>query len=469
MTHQPRDRSSHTGRTGQSGHTGHTEHTSYTGYTGYSTHLTSARLPSSRRSALWRTLRRRWRRLVRRVRGLLARVGAVVTGIGWGAIVGAALFGVVGYAAGWPEFAALGVALALLVAVCLLFLVEQAGYDVDLYVQETRTVVGSPVTAGVRIADRGRRPLWASRVEVRFGEGTFELRLPPRRTSESAGSEFPVPAERRGVVVVGPVRTVQGDPVGLFRRYEEWTDTLTVHVHPNTVTLPSTSTGFIRDLEGNPTRDLTASDISFHALRDFRPGDERRHIHWKSTARTGQLTVRQFEETRRSHIVVGLGLATTDYADAEEFELAVSAAASIALRAIRDGRELTVVTSPPAIPLGDPPPRSPRIMNTTGRARLLDETSELVWGDAEVGLGGLAHLAANAVAGISLVFLVCGSTPSVRDLRSWSLRFPPGVEIVAVVCRPRQLPSLRRISELSVLSIGYLDDLRIALSKAAAT
>ena len=75
-------------------------------------------------------------------------------------------------------------------------------------------------------------------------------------------------------------------------------------VHPRTIGVPSTSTGLIRDLEGTPTRDLTSSDVAFHALREYQPGDERRYIHWKSTAKTGTYMVRQFEQTRRSHLVV---------------------------------------------------------------------------------------------------------------------------------------------------------------------
>ncbi len=389
----------------------------------------------------------------------------VVTGAGWAALVAMVVCLVVGYAAGWLEFAVVGVALALLVAVCLVFLVGQARYDVELWVDSNRTVVGTPVVAGVGVADGGRRPLLASHLEVMLGAEAIELRLPSRRTrGGTRDSEFRVPAVRRGVVTVGPVRTVQGDPIGLFRRHLDWTRTVDVYVHPDTVSVPSTSTGLIRDLEGNPTRDLTASDISFHALREYRPGDERRHIHWKSTARTGQLTVRQFEETRRSHIVVAFSLSTADYANEDEFELAVSAAASIAGRAIHDSRQLTVVTSPDGA--GDAAPRAPRVLRSTSRARLLDDFSELVYAETAVGLGGLSRLAASTVSGISLVFLLCGSTPSVRELRSWSLLFPAGVQIVAVVCKPEQLPTQRRVAELTVLTIGYLDDLRIAMSKA---
>lgn len=456
------------GRSSRAGPAEHTGHTSRTGLTaGRSTVFTS--VPTSPRARALHRLRRARRRAVRRARATLRRLGSVITPVGWGSAVTGVATLTIGALAGWTEFTVIGLTLTVLTLVCMLFLIGQARYEVDLYLKAEWTVVGQPVTAGVRISDVGRRPLWGSRVEVQLGDGSIELRLPPRRAGGTAGSEFVVPADRRGVVIVGPVRTVQGDPVGLFRRNKVWTQVARVHVHPETVTLPTTSTGLIRDLEGSPTRDLTASDISFHALRDYRPGDERRHIHWKSTARTGELTVRQFEETRRSHIVVAFGLERSDYGSEEEFELAVSAATSIGLRAVRDGRELTMVTSPPPTPLGDPPPREPRTLATRSRTRLLDSASELVWGDADLGLGELSRLAAQEVPGISIVFLLCGSAPSVRDLRSWSLRFPPGIEIIAVVCEPETSPSLRRVAELTVLSIGYLDDLKSALARSAST
>ena len=105
------------------------------------------------------------------------------------------------------------------------------------------------------------------------------------------------------------------------------------------------STGFIRDLEGSPTRDLTVSDIAFHALREYVPGDDRRFIHWRSSAKTGTFMVRQFEETRRSRLMVLLDLDAGAYADDAEFELAVSAAASVGARAIRDARTVSFVVS----------------------------------------------------------------------------------------------------------------------------
>ncbi|RKR73948.1 DUF58 domain-containing protein [Frondihabitans australicus] len=448
---QDRDRVTSTtlGRTATG--TGYT-HLTGTGYT------TLLRTPGQRRLLALRRARTRVLRRTRRVAGVAA---GVVTPLGWSVLAATLVALVVGYACGWLEFAAAGLALALLSAVCLLFLIGRTRYSVALEVDADRTVVGRPVGARVVIGDESRRPLWGARLEVEVGGEPVGLRVP-------GDNSFTVPADRRGVVRVGPVRTVRGDPVGLFRRDVEWTAVREVHVHPETITVPSSSTGFVRDLEGSPTRDLTANDIAFHALRDFRPGDDRRHIHWKSTARTGALVVRQFEETRRSHVVIAFSLAPADFADETEFELAVGASASLALRAIRDGRDVTAITSPPRAQPGDEPSREPRNLSTRTTAALLDAVSEIEWGTGDIDVGGLASLANDLVTGVSLVFLVCGSAPSMRDLRSWSLRFPPGVEIVAVVCRPGAVPGLRRVGELSVLEIGYLDDLRRALAKAAA-
>ncbi len=93
-----------------------------------------------------------------------------------------------------------------------------------------------------------------------------------------------------------------------------------------------------------PTTELSSADVSFHALRDYVPGDDRRHIHWKTTARTNKLMVRQFEETRRAHLAISLSINTDEYDSGPEFEMAISVAASIGRQAIREQRELDVLT-----------------------------------------------------------------------------------------------------------------------------
>jgi hypothetical protein len=137
-----------------------------------------------------------------------------------------------------------------------------------------------------------------------------------------------LPPQRRGIVRIGPATTIRSDPLGLLRREHAFDDVQELFVHPRTVTVPSTSAGLIRDLDGSATRRLVDADMSFHAIREYAPGDARRQIHWKSTAKTGRLMVRQYEESRRSRMAVVLGLSSAEYASDDEFELAVSAASS---------------------------------------------------------------------------------------------------------------------------------------------
>ena len=82
----------------------------------------------------------------------------------------------------------------------------------------------------------------------------------------------------------------------------------------------------MRDLEGRTVPKVSDNDVSFHALRGYVAGDDRRHIHWKSSAKTGTLMVRQFEETRRSHLLTMVSSRLEDYASDEQFELAISVA-----------------------------------------------------------------------------------------------------------------------------------------------
>jgi hypothetical protein len=334
-------------------------------------------------------------------------------------------------------------------------------YSVDIALSATRTRVGRPVTATVEVRDLSRLRAWNTQVEVEIDGEPVALPM----TGPEHSQRLSIPATERGVVTVGPVRSVRGDPVGLFRRRARFSDVQEVYVHPRTVGLPPTSTGFVRDLEGQPTSDLTASDLSFHALREYRPGDDRRHISWKAAARTGELMVRQFEQTRRSHLVVAFGRDEASWADPEEFEMGISVAASLGVRALRDGRELTVVTGPVHPGAGHAEPREPAIIASVSTGRLLDGLSDVTYGESSVEVESLASLSAATIPGISIVFLVVGSTPGVRQVSSWSQRFGLGVQTVAVVCDPESTPGLREVAGVQVLRIGYLEDLPRALAR----
>lgn len=396
-------------------------------------------------------------------------LGRIVTPIGWAsAFTVAAGFGA-GYLLGWVEAVVFGWAILAVVVVAVLFVVGRTAFDITVALPLERVVAGQSAHGTVGVTNRARRRVPAGRLELQIGDRSAEFALGSLRRGARFENGFAVPTTRRGVIPVGPARTIRSDPFGLFRRELVWGTPIPLYVHPVTVAIPSMSTGFVRDLEGAPTRDLTVSDISFHALREYAPGDEPRTIHWKSTARTGSYMVRQFEETRRSHLLVALSVAPDDYALDDEFELAVSVAGSLGVRAIRDGRSLSVVVGERTPDGAKRPVHAVRALDTISPSRLLDGLALLERDTPAIRIGELARLAAASATGISVAFLICGSSPTAGQLRAASARYPAGVEVIAVVCDPGAVPGLRRAGGLSVLRVGYLSDLQksLATSRAA--
>lgn len=197
--------------------------------------------------------------------------------------------------------------------------------------------------------------------------------------------------------------------------------------------------------------------MSFHALLEYQPGDDLRHVHWRSTARTGIMMVRQFEETRRSHFVIGLSTSPREYRSDDDFELAVSVAGSIGLRALRDSQRVDVRVQGRELATG------------TGK-QLLDSLSMVEHSRARD--GGVADLSGVLAAHMplaSVVALVCGSGVSTEELRLACSRVPFGARAVAVVVQGGlEQPELRRIGEAAVVRVGALDQLPVALQKVLA-
>ncbi|MDR2348506.1 MAG: DUF58 domain-containing protein, partial [Bifidobacteriaceae bacterium] len=195
-----------------------------------------------------------------------------------------------------------------------------------------------------------------------------------------------------------------------------------------------------------PTSDLSSSDVAFHALRDYVPGDDLRHIHWKSSAKLGRFLVRQFEETRRSHLVVALSLDPAEYESAEAFELAASAAASLGLQAIKEEKDLTVRT-----PL--------RQLNTRSSPLLLDDFSRIEFGGPAPSLGELARLAAAQTPDASVAVAVTGGAASAAALRQAVAAFPVDMLVIVVRAAPGAAVGRSRIAEAPVLTLGALEQL----------
>lgn len=406
-----------------------------------------------------------------RARGLLRRGGAraarVVTPLGWLLLLASPLVVVAGFLLGWVEFIAVGWAGCAISVIGLLHLIGRPRIRMGLELPHRRVAVGDDAGAELQAWNPSRVRSLAATVEVPVGDDVVELAIPGLAPAAEHRAVVELPTARRGVIEVGPVRSVRADPIGLVRRELVWTETAELIVHPRTVGVPSTSTGLVHDLEGAATRELSVSDLAFHALRDYQPGDERRYIHWKSSAKTGNHMVRQFEQSRRSHLAVALSLDLDDYADAEEFELAVSVTGSLGVRAIRDGRDLAVAVSAPAAP-GTRREQGMRPLATHRPDRLLDDLARIELRDDLPGLRDLVRAVADGVQQLSLAFVVCGSRVPSGILRRAAAAFPVEAVVVAVVCDPTARPGLRHVAGVDVISVGVLDDLRATLSRAAA-
>ena len=408
-------------------------------------------------------------RAVRVVLGrLIARVAAVVTPLGWVVFAAIPVSFIAGYRLGWIELVVAGFAGTVLVAVAILYLVGRNTVAIALTVAHARVVVGQEAAGTVVVRNAGTRRTLGVTVEIPVAHGLAEIAVPSLARGAQSVQHFAIPTRRRGVVAVGPARTVRADPIGLVRRELVWTGTAELFIHPRTIGIPSMSSGLVRDLEGTPTRDLSNSDIAFHALREYQPGDERRNIHWKSTAKTGTYMVRQFEQTRRSHIVIALSLSSADYASDDEFELAVSVAGSLGSRAIREIREVSVVVSEKTPEFAVHKVVAVRALSTRSRERLLDELAVVDLAETAIAITDIARVAGGQVVGVSVAFLICGSSTTPAELRAASTKFPAGVEVIAVVCDPDAAPRLRSAPGLSVLTIGYLEDLPKSLARSAA-
>jgi uncharacterized protein (DUF58 family) len=348
---------------------------------------------------------------------------------------------------GWVEFTYLATTMLAAVLVAVPFIVGRATYTVDLQLNPHRVVAGERALGQMTVTNSGERALLPARMELPVGAGMAEFVLPGLAPAATHDELFAVPTARRAVIVAGPAISVRGDQLGLMRRTVRWTEAVELFVHPVTTRIASSAAGLMRDLEGEITKKITSDDISFHALRAYEPGDPLRNVHWRTSARTGQLMVRQFEETRRTQLTIVHTAETVYYASDEEFELAVSVTASLALQIIRDGTGLSVVTEKLALRTATP-------------VSLLDDTSRI---EAVSGLfPSLREFGRSATRRLpppSVVMIVAGSLMDISEYRAAQTLFGKDVTTLAFRIQPGAQSRLSTVSGLTVVTIGELADL----------
>lgn len=214
-----------------------------------------------------------------------------------------------------------------------------------------RVEAGRPSEVRLRITNVSRIPTGVLLAEdtlpyVLGGRPRFVLdRVEPRGTREVS---YPVRSDLRGRYKVGPLAVRVADPFGLVELTRAFTEVDHLTVTPVVHALPPVRLGgdWTGGGESRP-RSVAAAGEDDVAPRDYRVGDDLRRVHWRSTARYGELMVRREEQPWQSRGTLLLDSrmrAHRGEGAASSFEWAVSAAASLGVHLCRSGFSLTFLT-----------------------------------------------------------------------------------------------------------------------------
>jgi uncharacterized protein (DUF58 family) len=275
----------------------------------------------------------------------LTRRGWSLTGAALGLAVGSFLLGAL-------EMLVVGIAaLALLTASVLWLRFRQLpDLAISRRVRPDRLHVGSEGRIDLLVENLGTRatPLLAATDWFDEGRRAARFLVPPLAAGATARAAYRIPTRRRGRYRVGPLRVAVSDPFGLARRATSGAGEAELVVRPRVheIVAPVALGSRVTAESDAPSARSVVSDLGsdFLTLRDYELGDDLRRVHWRSTARTGELMIRQDEARWRSHAAVVIDVLPAAH-DADSFEVAVEATASVTARLVRLRRRVEVVTS----------------------------------------------------------------------------------------------------------------------------
>ncbi|MDI6097925.1 DUF58 domain-containing protein [Actinoplanes sp. NEAU-A12] len=214
-----------------------------------------------------------------------------------------------------------------------------------------RAPVGSSARVILRLQNLSRLPTGTMLLEDRL---PYALGSRPRVVLERLGAHqassvaYTVRADVRGRYPIGPLMVRLTDPFGLCELTRSFPSVDKLIVIPQVVPLPRVRLAG----EYAGTGESRARSVAVHgeddaATREYRRGDDLRRVHWRSTARTGELMVRREEQPWESRATVVLdtrGYAHRGEGPTASFEWAVSAAASVAVHLRESGYKVRMVT-----------------------------------------------------------------------------------------------------------------------------
>ncbi|MFD9965437.1 DUF58 domain-containing protein [Amycolatopsis sp. NPDC058986] len=244
--------------------------------------------------------------------------------------------------AGYPLFLALAGFCGGILLAAVALTARRPRVRVTREVYPERVERGGAAFAKLRVRSTANRRQAGFTAGDRIGSGFHAVAVPALLPHKETERVYDLPTGRRGRHQVGPLTLDRVDPFGLGRAHVTTGDTTTLWVHPRVHPVRALAGGHPRHHhEGVASNDALRGSFDLREVREYTVGDEVRHLHWKATARTGQLMVREYIDPDQPRFTV---LLDTRFPDAL-FEEAVDVAASLVAAAAGAGHRCRLVTS----------------------------------------------------------------------------------------------------------------------------
>jgi uncharacterized protein (DUF58 family) len=238
--------------------------------------------------------------------------------------------------ADYPELVTLGLTCVAALLAAAMWMVAKPRLTATREIRPQRVTETESAYGTLVVKNEGRHRSPPSVVTENVADHSVAVPVPSLAARSAFRTVYPLPAGRRGRYAVPAPVISHSDPLQLLRTERSHGGGTTLYVHPRIHDVVPMPAGGRRDLEGPAPNNAPPEGVAFHSLREYVPGDDRRHIHWKSSARTGTLMVRHTAVPEEARHLVILDTSAKPYAGSA-FEGAVRAAASLCVAASRAG------------------------------------------------------------------------------------------------------------------------------------
>lgn len=201
--------------------------------------------------------------------------------------------------------------------------------------------------AAVRVVVRNRASRTSPRtiaVEPITTGAPLRTLVHPLSPNESVYRTYELPTHRRGRIVLGPMALRVEDPLRLVASVSTDPTTDEYWVLPRLHEADLLPPGRQPEYVGIAAHTHLRGATDFQSLREYEVGDDPRHVHWKSLARSSRLMVRQYADPPRPDLTVLLDI-RHGVLSADAFEEAVEVAASLVMAGRRSKHRIRLRTT----------------------------------------------------------------------------------------------------------------------------